>query len=57
MFEEDEDWADEVTEEGSCNYGVSEICSDPQTKDLGLCTTECQAYLELVKKEQETKGQ
>lgn len=57
MFEEDEDWADEVTEEGSCDYGVSEICSDPQTKDLGLCTTECQAYLELVKKEQETKGQ
>ena len=33
--------------EEDCDYGF-EFCSDPVTKKLGLCTTECQAYLESL---------
>jgi len=49
------DWEDEGSEEedfedaNGCDYGVSEFCSDPQTKDCGLCTTECATYLDSVK--------
>lgn len=41
-------WEDECDDEGSCEYGVSEFCCDPQTRDMGLCTTECVAYLDAV---------
>ena len=55
---EEEDWVEEeMQEEDSCDYGVSEPCSDPQTKDLGLCTTECAAYLGSVEQEQREHGQ
>jgi len=56
MFEEEEDWVEEeMQEEDSCDYGVSEPCSDPQTKSMGLCTTECAAYLDSVKKQEITR--
>lgn len=52
----EEDWIDEETDDdweddASCDYGVCEFCSDPQTKEMGLCTTECREYLESIKEE------
>lgn len=53
MFEEEDPFEEEMEEEEDfCDYGVSEFCSDPQTKSLGLCTTECQGYLQSVKEDQ-----
>lgn len=46
-FDEEESWEEEFDESG-CDYGVCEFCEDPQTKELGLCTTECAAYLAAV---------
>jgi hypothetical protein len=43
--EGDDEWEDEL----SCDYGVCEFCSDPQTKAMGLCTTECAEYLKSLK--------
>lgn len=37
--------------ENGCDYGVTEFCVEPQTKDLGICTTECSAYLCAVEAE------
>lgn len=49
---DEQEWIEEEAEdEGSCDYGVSDPCSDPGTKELGLCTTECQAYLKAVERE------
>jgi len=49
-----ETWEDEGIEEGSfddwlrdCDFGF-EFCCDPQTKAMGLCTTECSLYLESL---------
>lgn len=36
----DEDYED-------CHYGF-EFCVDPQCRDMGLCTTECELYLEAL---------
>lgn len=30
--------------EESCDYGC-EFCTDPETKRMGLCTTECNDYI------------
>ncbi len=49
--EEDDGWGEEVDQESSCDYGCSEFCEDPQTKDMGACTTECDAYLCSVEAE------
>jgi len=55
-----EEWCEDVDDieaqmedEQGCDYGVSELCSEPDTKDMGLCTTECRAYMDSVKKENE----
>ncbi len=49
MFDEDffadGDDVSEEDEDDCCEYGCGEFCSDPQTRDMGLCTTECTAYL------------
>lgn len=38
-----------------CDYGA-EFCEDPQTKVMGLCTTECSLYFEMVKAMVEAEG-
>ncbi len=46
--EEDSGWGEDddlASPTADCDYGCSEFCEDPQTKDAGLCTTECQVYL------------
>jgi hypothetical protein len=43
-WEEEDGWGEEDSDDG-CDYGCGEFCSEPGTKDAGLCTTECQAYL------------
>lgn len=48
---EDEEFIEEEDEGMYCDYGVDEFCVDPQTKSMGLCTTECKAYLDLCRKE------
>ncbi len=50
----DEDWGsdDYYEEEGLyCDYDVSEFCEDPQCKGMGLCTTECKAYLDACERD------
>lgn len=52
-----EEWEDDDPEaELDCDYGFG-FCSDPETKGMGLCTTECSVYLEsveeMLKKEEE----
>lgn len=46
------DWDEEIgeDEESGCDYGVAEFCSDPFTKEQGLCTTECSEYLASLEK-------
>lgn len=34
-------------EDADCIYGF-ELCEDPETRDMGLCTTECRLYLESI---------
>ena len=46
-FEFEDDWEREVEEEMDCSYGF-EFCSEPCTKAMGLCTTECSEYLEAI---------
>jgi hypothetical protein len=47
----EDDWSEEEgfggddTEDISCDFGCTEFCTEPQTKELGLCTTDCQIYL------------
>jgi hypothetical protein len=40
-----------VDESADCDYGCTEFCEEPSTKDAGLCTTECQVYLCSVEAE------
>jgi hypothetical protein len=50
-------WEEEdFEEEGTCDYGVCEFCSDPETRENGLCTTECVTYLEAVEADAKTEG-
>jgi len=37
-------------DEEGCAYGF-EFCDDPETRGLGLCTTECKTYLDSLKEE------
>jgi hypothetical protein len=53
---EEESWKEDWEDEGSCDYGVSEPCCDPQTKEMGLCTTDCAAYLEAVKRDERRRN-
>jgi hypothetical protein len=51
-WEEEEGFDEEdSSEDGGCDYGVTEFCSEPQTRDMNLCTTECQTYLCSVEAE------
>ena len=53
MSEEDFESEDMYWEEdANCLYGF-EFCSDPQTRDMGICTTECEEYLDSVSQELE----
>lgn len=45
-FEEDDGYDEDLCGDG-CPYGF-EFCSDPQTRELGLCTTECSDYMREV---------
>jgi hypothetical protein len=48
-WEEDPDNYDHEEENMmGCDYGA-EFCEDPQTKSMGLCTTECHLYFDMVK--------
>ena len=54
----EEDWnSDGIEDEASCDYGVCEFCCDPQTKAMGLCTTECCAYMDSLPEKLEPKGE
>jgi hypothetical protein len=44
-WEEEQGFYEDDESDNGCDYGVGEFCEDPQTKDAGLCTTECQPYL------------
>ena len=46
-FEFEDDFERDAEEEMDCDYGF-EFCSDPQTKAMGLCTSECEEYLEAI---------
>lgn len=46
-WEEEENFGDGEEELG-CDYGCSEFCEDPQTRENGACTIECQTYLLAV---------
>lgn len=48
-YAEPEEYMDELEE--SCDYDF-EFCSDPETRAMGLCTTECSAYIEAVEEEE-----
>jgi len=52
---DEEEGFEEEFDEGGCDYGVSEYCSDPQTKEMGLCTTECADYLRSVEEEEKSR--
>lgn len=56
--EECDDWdnCEEDPMECNCPYGF-EFCDDPQTRELGLCTTECAAYFRAVEEEHKEKGE
>ena len=47
-FVDDEDFS-------SCDYGA-EFCEDPQTRAMGLCTTECRTYFQMVREQDEEVG-
>ena len=53
MDEEDYEDLDplDLEDDSSCDYGVCEPCCDPWTKEMGLCTTECAAYLKAVEED------
>jgi len=38
-------------EDEGCDYGVSDPCSEPYTRAEGLCTTECNDYLDACESE------
>jgi len=43
-----DDYFDEEEEMMGCDYGA-EFCEDPLSKQMGLCTTECNLYFDMVK--------
>lgn len=47
-FDDPDNYFDEEENMMSCDYG-SEFCEEPFTKEMGLCTTECKLYFEMVK--------
>lgn len=47
-YADPEVYMDEL-EEG-CDYGFG-FCSDPETRSMGLCTTECSAYMDVVEEQ------
>ena len=49
---EEETGFDEAEEDDEgCDYGCSEFCEEPKTRENGLCTTECQTYLLSVEEQ------
>ena len=50
-WDEEEGFYEDREDENGCDYGCSEFCSDPQTRDAGLCTTECQEYMLRLEEE------
>lgn len=53
-FDDPYDEEDDQDPEGdsSCDYGA-EFCEDPQARAMGLCTTECHLYFDMVKAQEE----
>lgn len=47
---DEEDLKEYEDDDRSCDYGF-EFCSDPETKALGLCTTECEEYLRSIEED------
>lgn len=50
----DEDYESEDMyweEEAQCCFYGFEFCIDPETRDMGLCTTDCDLYLESLEEE------
>ena len=45
-----EDFEEEEFE--GCDFGA-EFCVEPDTKAMGLCTTECRLYFEMVEAQEE----
>lgn len=41
--------------EPDCPYGF-EFCTDPQIRDMNLCTTECSTYLDSIEDEEKKEG-
>lgn len=52
-YADPEVYMDELEED--CYYGF-EFCSDPETKAMGLCTTECSLYLEALEEQQKREN-
>lgn len=44
-------------EDMSCDYDVTEFCSDPWAKSMNLCTTECAAYLKACEEANRGEGE
>ncbi len=43
------DYGDEPEDLGlGCEYGCSEFCDDPGTREIGLCTTDCRTYMKSL---------
>jgi hypothetical protein len=45
---DDPDDSEDPTDDMGCDYGA-EFCEDPQARSMGLCTTECNLYFEMVR--------
>lgn len=50
-----DDWEegelDEDPQEEDCPYSF-EFCEDPQTREMGLCATECSLYMNSVEEDE-----
>ena len=46
-----DDYSDEEEERMGCDFGA-EFCEDPLTKQMGLCTTECNLYFDMVREQE-----
>jgi hypothetical protein len=49
-FDNHDDY-DEEEEMMGCDYGA-EFCEDPFSKQMGLCTTECKLYFDMVREQE-----
>ena len=55
-YDDDPDEYDEEEDESMyCDYGA-EFCEHPDIKGMGLCTTECPLYFDMVKAQEEAEG-